>query len=452
MTKRGLQILAILTSLIMTACGGGSASQPSPPQTTLAVTAPTHILGPGEVLTLSAVCSGADQPVVHWTADAGTVLADGTTSCLYTAPLTPGTARIQADLEGHPGITASIRFTVVSVSVEVVGTLLEGPGWGDYFSIRPLPDGRILILDNGLNGFQIWDPAKRTCVYAAASPLHSLGVVTATLADGSLIQVAGGYPPEAVDPHSILRYAPGTDSWSVAGETYFLRMGGHTSTVMKDGRVLIIGGAIGQSDANPTMEIWDPVVGGVARVLGNTLQPRFSHSANLLPDGSVLVAGGRGGPLSYIHTEFITADLNSVPGPIMATERRGHNTVEMTNGQILMVGGTLNGDLEAYDIVQKTFVRVGTLNPGVCDYLAAVPLPGKGALVAGGIILGFDLSPKDAVQVYLYQHQEARTLAHLPIPIYGAKAILGADGVVYLLGGLDEQSVPRREVLAITVR
>src|SRR5260370_6926435 len=72
----------------------------------------------------------------------------------------------------------------------------------------------------------------------------------------------------------------------------------NTATLLLDGKVLIAGGdartrAHGDSSILSSAEIYDPVTGTFAPT-GNLTRARYTHSATLLPDGRVLIAGGFG--------------------------------------------------------------------------------------------------------------------------------------------------------------
>src|SRR6185503_19010100 len=77
----------------------------------------------------------------------------------------------------------------------------------------------------------------------------------------------------------------------------------HTATVLASGRILIVGGN-NNTDASPSpstaAEIYDPDIDVrySLAVAGNFYQPgdmntgRYAHTATLLPNGKVLIAGG----------------------------------------------------------------------------------------------------------------------------------------------------------------
>ena len=71
----------------------------------------------------------------------------------------------------------------------------------------------------------------------------------------------------------------------------------HTATLLSDGRVLVTGGqSAGDGNDNfveKAAEIYDPGT-GTWTLVDSMSRARYGHTATLLPDGTVLIAGGAG--------------------------------------------------------------------------------------------------------------------------------------------------------------
>jgi len=65
----------------------------------------------------------------------------------------------------------------------------------------------------------------------------------------------------------------------------------HTATLLPDGRVLVAGGRGAGPGALDSAELYDPVSGKWS-VTGSLVKPRVMHTATLLTNGKVLVVGG----------------------------------------------------------------------------------------------------------------------------------------------------------------
>jgi hypothetical protein len=171
-----------------------------------------------------------------------------------------------------------------------------------------LLDGRVLITGGNDQGWgnghflataEIYDPIAGTFTETGSMTDGRSSHTATLLADGRVL-IIGGYGDVGNGGTSLASaevYDPKTDLFKATGpmaegRTY------HTATQLADGRVLVTGGTLDGWDYrgpfNASAEIYDPKTGAFIAT-GSMTDKRVSHTATLLADSRVLIAGGYDG-------------------------------------------------------------------------------------------------------------------------------------------------------------
>jgi WD40 repeat protein len=308
-----------------------------------------------------------------------------------------------------------------------------------------LADGRILIaggFKKGPDGVsqvyfssaELYDPAKHTFT-STGSMEHRRCGHTATLLRNGLVLIAGGAGDMGLLSSAEL-YNPATESF-VSIAPMHIRRADFTATLLSDGRVLLCGG--GNRDAQATAEIFDPATKEFT-MTGQMTAPRLAHTATLLPDGQVLITGGS----SKRYVVLASAELyNPVTGEFtrvgdMTQPRYKHAAAGGPEGTVLVLGGSTKDDwrgtlsiVERYDPLKRSFTQVPDLQrPRFKMPQAVVTLSNGSILLAGG---------DAAVELLNPATGESRVVGSLGNPRYYGTATLLKNGDVLIAGGYDER-------------
>ncbi len=233
-------------------------------------------------------------------------------------------------------------------------------------AMTPLQDGRVLVVGGSSSStHEIYNPATGAWTTGAA-PLNFTNSSAVRLADGRVLVTAGN---ASIGTHL---FNPATNSWSQSGNRSVTRLFGATATLLPDGRVLLAGGNPGLcggfTPCPPTQsevtEIYDPNT-GTWSITGSMSAARYRHSATLLPDGRVLVAGGFDDKIGTLGTAEI---YNPATGAWSATAnlanaRSEHNATLLLDGRVLVAGGKLGNNsvtsAELYNPASGTWSSAG---------------------------------------------------------------------------------------------
>jgi len=319
---------------------------------------------------------------------------------------------------------------------------------GGLHTATLLRDGRVLVTGGGTAAAELLDPTTLTWS-ATGAMTEPRSDHTATLLPDGRVLVAGGtatlYGSGAQRTAEI--FDPETGTWTATGDMTYPRAL-HSATLLPDGRVLVAGATTLQS-AQASAEIYDPVAGSWTTT-GSMPVGRWRQTATLLPSGIVLVTGGEIGdvgpgpccqPVSSALLFDPSAETWAVTGSMVGLTG-GSSAALLPDGTVLVVGPFLVGrgnSAELYDPVAGSWAAApGMLVPrfGV----TATVLPDGRVLAAGGTLSswGNEGARLDGVDVAeLYDPMAGTwTLANdLLAPRFGQVAVRLLDGRVLLVGG-----------------
>jgi hypothetical protein len=165
-------------------------------------------------------------------------------------------------------------------------------------------------------------------------------------------------------------------SWFSTGSMGTGRVG-HTATLLPNGQVIVAGG-VGLASA----ELYNPAAGTWIATANNMGTERVFHTATLLPNGKVLVAGGDA--VGNSAELYDPATDNWVPATNMTTARSSHTATLLQSGKLLVVGGDAGGNsAELYDPAADNWVSAGNMGTAREGHTATL-LPNGKVLVVGG--------------------------------------------------------------------
>ena len=298
-----------------------------------------------------------------------------------------------------------------SESWTAIGTMM---GARAYHTATLLPDGTVLVAGgttssgsgDALASAELYDPISESWT-AIGTMMRARAYHTATLLPDGTVLVAGGTTSGVVQASAEL-YDPGTGSWTATKNMVGVRSG-HTATLLPDGTVLVAGGS-SSATASGTVasaELYDPSSGSWTAT-GTMVEARSGHTATLLPDGTVLVAGGI--MSSYLPSPVASAELYDPSSESwtatgnMDADRAFHTATLLPDGKVLVAGAFSTGidalvSAELYDPSTGEWTVTGDMDGARAGHTATL-LPDGEALLAGGVNLNGTADALASAQLY----------------------------------------------------
>jgi sugar lactone lactonase YvrE len=200
---------------------------------------------------------------------------------------------------------------------------------------------------------ELYDPATGTWSLTGPLNLARFAHTMTLLRNGSVLVAGGSFDssPEYGTSTTEL-YDPATAAWEFVGEGF--SASDHTATLLPDGRVLVAGGRpfsylnAQSGDATfDTARLFDPATRSWIDT-GTMTGTRASHAAVLLANGQVLVVGGQQHVGPDTGSAVVGLNTAELYNPTSSTwtgaasidiARTGHTLTLLPNGQVLLAGG-----------------------------------------------------------------------------------------------------------------
>lgn len=177
--------------------------------------------------------------------------------------------------------------------------------------------------------------------------------------------------------------------WHVSNSMHVGRVF-HTATLLANGNVLVAGGMNGSGSLS-SCEVYDPTVDRWT-ITAPMSHRRFGHTATVLPDGKVLVTGG------YDYQKSVHLQSCEVFDPIRATWsltdsmrawRSQHTAILLDDGRVLVVGGDYSKTSEIYDLSIGKWHATNSTNEARMGHTATKLMDGR-VMVVGSWGAGWE--------------------------------------------------------------
>jgi hypothetical protein len=279
-----------------------------------------------------------------------------------------------------------------------------------------LPDGRVLIVggDLSMGTAELYDPSTGSFTATGGLLMARTGFNATLLANGKVLITGGvagqtqyGYvigDPEVYDPSTGVFTAVGAYSGSLASLGINVFGFGSTSTRLPNGTVLFA--------SEPTAQVYGPVSGvfrlsgamSITNPFGTSFSPDYivDRTANLLLSGKVLAAGGEQEDTGRFNDAqlYDPATGAFIPTGSMAKARSAQTATVLPDGSVLVAGGEsqtcsssdtsegcfysgTDSSTELYDPVKGVFTDAGNMT-APREFQTATLLNSGDVLLAGG--------------------------------------------------------------------
>lgn len=322
-----------------------------------------------------------------------------------------------------------------------------------------LQNGNVLIMggtpDNvsELASCEIFDLSARTIRPSAAMKNQRTWTTSVLLHDGRLL-VIGGYNNRTTLTSCEL-YDPINDVWTPTGSLKVGRLR-HSASLLPDGRVLVAGGTTSRNGSlvvTSSCEIYDPSTGQWENTQSLPWE-RASQSMIALPSGKILLVGGYPYAVECALFDPTTFQWRRTGSPTTAFPTGENSLTLLPDGTVLLAGGWggsmgMSAVCEIYDPTMEKWSRTGDLKNRRAGHRTFL-LPNGKVLIAGGHdahVQGNDQTcfSLSTCEIYDPSTKEWTYTTSLPEkPSYFGAALL-PTGEIFIAGGgeRDDNATPK---------
>jgi WD40 repeat protein len=380
--------------------------------------------GIGNVTTQGGVSVGPLSATTTYTLTVTIPEGDSVTAREIVNVVAPGTfiptGSLTSARSGHTATLLSNGKVLIAGGSSLSTAELYDPSLGTFAATGSMitPGGAATALSNGKVLFvhgataELYDPVSGT--FVATGSKNTANSSTASLLPNGEVLVVGGIGTSWLDSRIAELYDPSSETFTVTGSMGTWR-DWFTATLLANGSMLLAGG-YGASDMRlwpsygdtlANAEVYDPSTGTFAATVAMT-NHLYLHTATLLGNGMVLVAGGdtNGGPIPSTAELFDPATGQFTPTDSMTAGRASHTATALASGKVLITGGysgtvppwSILSTAELYEPSTGTFAATGSMGTERKDHTATLLSTGR-VLVVGGSGSNGALS---TAELYLY--------------------------------------------------
>jgi len=237
--------------------------------------------------------------------------------------------------------------------------------------------------------------------------------------------------------------AEAADSVKTLAASMKVARSGHTATLLPNGQVLIAGGMNGNGTYFNNAEIYSQATDAFTPTQSMSAK-RVGHTATLLPGGKVLIAGGYNSDYLASAELYDPATAKFTPTGQMTMPRSEHIALLLNNGKVLLAGGVGVGysflaGAELYDPSTGTFTATGSMTAPRESHTATLLKSGKVLITGGHKDRREAMTVYSSAEVYDPVNGAFKATGDMTTVRHKHAAVLLPDGNVLIVGGSDKR-------------